>query len=91
MRYSQNLLYSITAAKRIPYIILFLYNKYVCIGSSFFLRDSPGVDYRFSPPRVTILYYYCYTDMRIKAYKGSGYTIQLIVKAAHTVQYRFVV
>jgi len=32
--------------------------------------------------------------MRIKAYKGSDYTIQLIVKAAqsaHAAQYRFVV
>lgn len=66
-------------------------NKCVCVGSPFLLRDSPGVYYRFSPPRVSTSYYYCYTDMRIKAYKGSDYTIQLIVKAAHTAQYRFVV
>jgi len=63
----------------------------VCVGSPFLLRDSPGVYYRFSPPRESTSYYYCYTDMRIKAYKGSDYTIQLIVKAAHTAQYRFVV
>lgn len=63
----------------------------MCVSSPFLLRGSPGVHYRFSPPRVSTSYYYCYTDMRIKAHKGSDYTIQLIVKAAHTAQYRFVV
>lgn len=73
------------------FLFLFFISRYdVCVGSPCLQCDSLGVYYRFSPPRVSTSYYYCYADMRIKAYKGSDYTIY-IVEAAHTAQYRLVV
>lgn len=88
MKYSQNLLYIALQQPNEFFIILFLLiNMHVLVLPFFCVtRPETGVDYRFSPPRITTSYYYCYTDMRIKAYKGNGYTIQLIVKAAHTAQ-----